>query len=329
MDFFASAQQTTVSLIASVHQRPTVVLGLSGGPDSMFLLHVLHSLKQRGALKLVAAHLDHEWRPESGQDLLFCQKTCENLGVRFCSGKASVIGMGIKKNGSQEEFGRALRRTFLRKVMEEHQADCIALAHHLQDQQETFFIRLLRGATLDGLTGIKPIDGHYVRPLLEYNKSDILAYLADNNIASLTDPTNTSPAYLRNRIRATLIPAMKSIDQRFDAKFSTTLHSLTEENGYLETVAEQAFVSCFNQVALDAVMIGNLTTFASLHPVVQRRAVLIWLIRCKVHFAPSAGFIEEVIRFLHSPRGGKHAISSGHEIVKKKKNFWISSRDRC
>lgn len=335
MDFFTSAQQAALSLIGQAMSlvkrqgKPTIILGFSGGPDSMFLLHLLHSLEKNGSITLVAAHLDHQWRAESHSELLFCQEVCQNLGVRFCPGKAEDFMHGLKRNGSQEEFGRTLRRAFLQKVMQEEGALCIALAHHLQDQQETFFIRLLRGTTLNGLTGIKPIDGSYIRPLLTFNKEDLLTYMHDNMIAYLTDPSNTSPAFLRNRLRTSVMPMLNQVDQRFNAKFSTTLQSLVEEDEYVTTRAQEAFEKCFSKSDKNVQCIGDLVVFNALHPVLKRRVVLKWLIHSRVCFSPSASFIQEIIRFLFSPCGGSHCIASGHQVIKKKKNFWISQINRC
>ena len=327
MDFFISAQQITLSLIQQLmaacpeREKLVVVLGFSGGPDSMFLLHVLHSLEKNGSLTVVAAHLDHQWRAESHSEFLFCQETCQKLGIRFFGGKAEDFILGLKKNGSQEEFGRNLRRAFLHKVMQKYGAQYIALAHHLGDQQETFFIRLMRGTTLKGLTGIKPIDGAYIRPLLTLNKNDILKYLHDNQVAYLTDPSNASPAFLRNRLRSSVIPVLKSVDERFDAKFSTTLHHLVQEDDYLTAQAQQDFLECFSRAETTASYTGNLDRFNALHPVLGRRVMLEWFIACHVSFSPSSGLIEEVSRFLSSPRGGSHCIAPNCAIIKKKKEL--------
>jgi len=154
-----------------------VVLGLSGGPDSVFLLHFLANLWRKGIIELVAAHLDHQWRPESAQYELFCQKVAHELGIKCISAQVSELTFPFKIEGSKEELGRTMRRYFLEKVCAEEQANCIALAHHLQDQEETFFIRLLRGTTLTGLSGMWPKHGLYIRPLLETNKDDIISYM--------------------------------------------------------------------------------------------------------------------------------------------------------
>src|SRR5579872_7038532 len=120
----------------------TLIIGLSGGPDSIFLLHVLASLRQELNLKLIAAHLDHGWRPDSGKDGQFCQQATSALGVDLLIRKFSDLGISLKFNGSLEELGRQARRHFFEAVRQQYQAQAIALGHHLQDQQETFFIRL-------------------------------------------------------------------------------------------------------------------------------------------------------------------------------------------
>src|SRR5579859_1867935 len=138
-------------MLAQIHQfikehklipeNRTIVLGLSGGPDSIFLLHVLADMHKHNHISLVAAHLDHEWRSNSHQDALFCKRTADALGIPYVQAKASELGLNIKKNGSQEEYGRKLRRAYLESVARGHNAQAIALAHHAQDQEETFFIR--------------------------------------------------------------------------------------------------------------------------------------------------------------------------------------------
>src|SRR5438132_9177816 len=136
-----------------------IVIGLSGGPDSVFLLYFLASLQQKYNLSLIAAHLNHEWRKEADQEQQDCATLAQNLNIPFVTAKRSELSVPFKQNGSQEEYGRKMRRHFFEKVLHEHNADAIALAHHLQDQEETFFIRLIRGSSLTGLTAMKPKHG--------------------------------------------------------------------------------------------------------------------------------------------------------------------------
>jgi len=306
---------------------PKILLGLSGGPDSVFLLHVLQRLAGVKKIELWAAHLDHEWRPESSQDTLFCQELCDRIGVKFIAQQASNLNLDYKFNGSQEELGRKMRRLFFETLVQEHNFDFIALAHHLQDQQETFFIRLVRGTTLSGLTCMKPIDSLYLRPLLSINKQDMLDYLDHNNIAYLQDPTNTSDDYLRNRIRKTIIPALTLCDERFNQKFETTLHALQEENEFLERLTQKTFCEIFVLNPETQKLMGNLRLFRSLDPVMQKRVLLQFLIQVltqeKVSFSPSSGYIQEILRFLMSERGGSHHLGTTWKLSKQQQTFWI------
>ncbi len=127
-----------------IPQGSKVVLGLSGGPDSVFLLHYLAHRQKKGSISLIAAHLDHEWRPDSAKDEQFCREIAQKNNICYTRCKLSKLSLEYKFNGSTEELGRKARRHFLESVKTEHHADYIALAHHLQDQQETFFISLVR-----------------------------------------------------------------------------------------------------------------------------------------------------------------------------------------
>ena len=151
-----------------IAESSKIILGLSGGPDSIYLLHKLASLRNTGTIKeLIAAHLDHEWRQDSAKDVAFCKQACKSLNVPFVSKKLSELNLSFK--GSPEEIGRNARRYFLEQIRTKHNADLIALGHHLQDQEETFFIRLIRGTSLSGLCAMWPKKGFYIRPLLQMN----------------------------------------------------------------------------------------------------------------------------------------------------------------
>ena len=150
-----------------IPKNSKVIVGLSGGPDSVFLLHLLAHKKNHGLVQdVVVAHLDHEWRPNSDEDVQFCHELAKKYDIRLVAAKMSDLSISLKFNGSKEEVARHARRFFFEQLRKKENADTIALAHHAQDQQETFFIRLIRGASLAGLTAIKPQHGYYIRPLL-------------------------------------------------------------------------------------------------------------------------------------------------------------------
>lgn len=301
----------------------TIIVGLSGGPDSVYLLHKLVELSKDKNLKLIIAHLDHEWRPDSAQDVSFCKKLAKQFKLPFVTKKLSDIARYIKDEGSKEAYGRAARRHFLESVQKEYGADAIALAHHAQDQQENFFIRLLRGSSLDGLVGIKPQEGSYIRPLLSMDKKDIVTYLDEQKIPYLTDPSNESKEFLRNRIRAQVIPALRSVDARFDTNFSTTLARLKEANEYLQQETEKIFATLCT--VTNGTYQLNIPSLLGLDPYMQQRVVLHWLISQNVPFTPTYRFLQEILRFLRQPGSKEHQIHHAWKIVKKKENAFIRS----
>ena len=165
---------------AIIPNNKTLIIGLSGGPDSVYLLHKLVDLRDSLQLTLIAVHLDHEWRPSSADDALFCKQLCEKLAVRFITERSSTLEKKFSFNGSKESLARDMRRYLFEKVLNENNADAIVLAHHLDDQQETFFINLIRGTSLTGLCGMKAQSEYYVRPMLSMTKKKFLIILKKN-----------------------------------------------------------------------------------------------------------------------------------------------------
>ena len=306
----------------NITQKPKIVLGLSGGPDSVFLFHFLKKLHNENKITLIAAHLDHGWRKESEKDAKFCEQLCKQHGIEFISEHTNNLCLNSKFNGSKEEMGRNLRRIFLENILKDQNANLIALAHHLQDQQETFFWRIIRGCSLTGLTCMKQIDLPYLRPLLNINKQEILDYLHKNKIEYLQDETNSSEAYLRNRIRKYVLPAMQKSDSRFDSKFKSTLQHLQEEEIFLKNLTEEAFQKVFAEHGTKTS--GNLLEFLKQNNVLQKRLIIYWLCKQKAVFNSSESYLQEILRFFKNGRGGCHQLGNNWELCKKKNSFWIN-----
>lgn len=290
----------------------TLIIGLSGGPDSVFLLHFLAHFKEKKNLKLIVAHLDHEWRPTSKQDAQFCQQLAESYNLEFVCKTISELNLNLKFNGSKEETGRKARRTFFESLAQEHNASGIVLAHHADDQMETFFIRMVRGASLAGLAGMKAKDGLYIRPLLEIKKDQILAYLKEHNLSYVIDESNSSDEFLRNRIRNTVIPALREADSRFDKCFEHTHAQLQEAHEFLEATTATLLKEIIDDTGSLAI-----SKLDSLHSVVKNRILIEWLCAHKVPFIPSKGLLEELLRFLHQNNDGTHLFYNKWMVIKK------------
>jgi tRNA(Ile)-lysidine synthase len=290
----------------------TLIVGLSGGPDSVFLLHFLAQLRDKKNLRLIVAHLDHEWRAASKQDAQFCKELAATYNLEFICKTISDLNLNIKFNGSKEELGRKARRTFFESLAKEYNATGIVLAHHADDQMETFFIRMVRGASLSGLAGMKAKDGLYIRPLLEIKKDEILAYLKEHNHTFVIDDSNSSDEFLRNRIRNTVIPALRSVDERFDNRFEHTHAQLQEAHEFLEAIT----ATLIKEIIDDSGSL-SISQLDSLHSVVKNRILIEWLCAHKVPFIPSKGLLEELLRFLHQNNDGTHLFYNKWMVIKK------------
>lgn len=188
----------------------TVVVALSGGADSCALLWCLVRLSDEYGLKLVAAHFNHGLRQEqSDGDEVFCRSLAQKFGVDFLTQK--MLDPSIPKGVSPEDYFRRERYRFLDRVAADCKANKIALGHHMQDQAETVLLNILRGSGLDGLKGFLPMrDAKYIRPLIGVTRQDIIVTLNEAGIDFREDSTNSSYAYLRNRLRGELIPLLQT-----------------------------------------------------------------------------------------------------------------------
>lgn len=302
-----------------------IILGLSGGPDSVFLFHFLKYLHDQNKITLIAAHLDHGWRKESIEDVKFCQSLCDCNNIPFVHEHANNLCVNLKLNGSKEELGRNLRRIFFESILKKEKAVFVALGHHQQDQQETFFWRIIRGSSLCGLTCMKKLDSFYIRPLLNISKQEILDYLEKHKIKYLIDKTNNSDCFLRNRIRKYVLPAIQKVDERFNTKFESTLKHLQEEELFLKRLTNDSFETVFTKKLKTEKLLscGNLKSFLNLDKVLQKRILIFWLNKEKVTFSASDKYFNEILRFLSNPRGGSHQLSLSWKLTKKKNLFWI------
>ena len=191
-----------------------VVVALSGGSDSMSLLHILGELKDDLDISLEAAHVNHCLRGEdSDSDELFVRNYCSEHGIKLHVLKTDVAASAKETGESVEQAGRRIRYDFFSSVGDDV---IIATAHNLSDRIETFFFNFARGSGLKGLCSIPAVRNNIVRPLVECSKEEIEKYCADNSVPYVTDKTNTDVAYSRNRIRHNVIPELKKINPGFE-----------------------------------------------------------------------------------------------------------------
>lgn len=203
-----------------------VLVGLSGGADSVALLHLLLEAAGTMRFSVRAAHLDHAIRPDSDNDAAFCGRLCRDLGVPLTVERIDVPALAAEGGAGIEETAREIRRDFLQRTFAARDCRIIALGHHRGDQAETFLHRLMRGSGLSGLAGMALRSGPFIRPLLSFSRKELFGFLEECGHAWVEDPSNGDPAYTRNRIRHQLLPLMGSFNPRIGehlARLSTRI----------------------------------------------------------------------------------------------------------
>lgn len=215
-----------------------VVVGFSGGPDSVFLFHLLkeYKLLEEPTLEICLVHINHMLRGKDADfDEEFSRSIAVENGVTFFSRKIDVQKRVREEKKGFEEVAREVRYEFFQEVFNEFKGTKIALAHNKDDQIETFLFRMMRGTSLEGLEGIKERRDIYIRPVLNYYKKEILEYLESNNLSYTIDKTNFENEYTRNSIRLDLIPFL---EKRYNPKVKDKIHELIcdikDINQYLE-----------------------------------------------------------------------------------------------
>lgn len=219
-----------------------VVVGLSGGPDSVFLLYALHTLQARMGFTLRAVHVHHGIRgAEADRDEAFSAELCAKLDIPFQAVHVDAPSYAAQQGLSLEEAARILRYEALEAARQQLTTPTawIAVAHHLDDQAETVLHNLVRGAGLRGLAGMENRRNHVIRPLLSIKREDILKWLEQNNILYVTDSTNADPHYTRNRIRSTVLPELREINPEASAHIAHSAALLREADAYFHALALQ------------------------------------------------------------------------------------------
>lgn len=188
-------------------QNKTIIVGFSGGYDSMCLLNALNNIRQKNSLILVGAHFNHNWRGETARkEQIRCEEFCKDLGIEFYTETADN---NTKKN---ETVARELRYKFFERVQKKYNTNIVFTAHNFNDNAETVFYRIVKGTGLTGLKGIEEVRGNYYRPLLQISRADIEQYCIKNSLNPNNDDSNFDNIHKRNLIRHEIFPLLKEIN---------------------------------------------------------------------------------------------------------------------
>ena len=347
----------TINTYQMIKEGDKIVIGVSGGPDSMTLLNILNNFKEKLNITIYVAHINHGIRIEADEETEYVKKFCEKIEIPFFAKKIKVEEEARRLKIGTEEAGRNIRYEFFEEVAKKVGANKIATAHNANDNAETVLMNLLRGTSIVGLKGIEKVrDGKFIRPIIECERSEIEEYCKENNLNPRYDKTNLENIYTRNRIRNELIPYLQ---KEFNPNIIEGINRLSslakEEEEFLRKIVEKEYKRiciytkleesdekdyiCAKQEShilennkheeceIKASVVLNLKEFNKLDRVIQSRLILYTIEKAygkygsieKVH-------IDAILQLCKNNVGNKFIIpKKGIKVyVKKGKIFFIS-----
>jgi tRNA(Ile)-lysidine synthase len=312
---FVAAVDRALQNIGGPEAGETLVVGLSGGADSVALLDALVALEERRGFRSVGAHLDHGLRPESIEDVAFCRSLCERLGIPFHTAAADVRSRARREPGGLEQAARRERYRFLHRVRKETEAVAIAVAHTRDDQAETLLLRLLRGAGATGLGGMRARRGRILRPLLGISREQVLTHLGERGLTWREDATNRDLGHLRNRIRHELMPYLEArFNPALRRGLARTAGLLADEAAYLRREAD-ALLDRISRAEGEEIVLER-AALAEAPPAIARVAVRQALRRAGGLARVGAVHVESVLALARSPdpSGRLLPLPGGREV---------------
>lgn len=332
----------TIKKYNLINNDDKIVVAVSGGPDSMCLLNILKNLKEKFNAQLFVAHINHMIREEADSETEYVKKYCEQNNINCFIKKANVLELAKEQKKGTEEMGRIVRYDFFNYVANEVSADKIAIAHTENDNAETVLMNLMRGASIEGLKGIEPIRGKFIRPLIECNRDEIEMYCEVNNLEPKFDKTNNDNTYTRNKIRNLLIPFIK---KEFNPNIIEALNRLADlarqDAAYFSKTVQEEYNSLLIQENIEDKSSGienideenskkeivlDLKKFNKLEYVIKSRVLLYTINRI---LGTSKGIektnVEDMIKLCEKNVGNKYLIPNKNvKIFVKKGKIFLS-----
>jgi len=291
-----------------------VCVALSGGKDSVALLHVLRELSGEYGISLLAVHVNHGIRgDEADRDEAFCKELCDKLGVSFISHRFDVPALAKEKGQGIEECARNVRYSVFEAMMADGSADLVATAHHAQDSAETVLFNLARGASLKGVGGIPAVRDGIIRPMIDAEPQQIADYLEGKGLSFVTDSTNADTDYTRNLIRAEIIPVIASVNPGAVAHIRDFSRQAREDADYLDSEAKK-------------VKTDDISVLRSLHGAILKRVLILLAPECPLE-GVHINAMEELVREgeqgerISLPHGTYALIDRGRLVIGKERDI--------
>lgn len=322
----------TIKKYNLIENGDRLVLGVSGGPDSICMLNILNDIRNDKKLHIqfdiIVAHVNHLIREEAKDDENFVKNFCEKIGVQFYSKSIDIQKIANNNKIGTEEAGRNARYEFFDEILEKTNSNKIAIAHNKNDKVETMIMNVLRGSGIAGLRGIEPIKNNkYIRPLIECERFEIEQYCEEKQIDARIDRTNFENIYTRNKIRNVIIPFIK---EEFNPNIIQTMDRLSqlikEEDEYLDKVVREKY----NELIIEEnskEFVMKLKEFNRQEKVIKSRILLYTISRLlgstkgieKIH-------IEDVVKLCENNIGNKYLTPNKNIkiLIKNSKIYFIN-----
>jgi len=315
--------QQTIKKHQLINSGDKIIVGVSGGPDSVCLLHILQQLREEYKLDLIVAHVNYGYRgKEADKDEKYVKELAEEykLACEVCKPTRSD-----SKSSNLEASAREIRYDFFQKLLEKEKADKIAVAHNQNDQVETILMFFLRGSGLKGLSGMDHQQGKIIRPLLDCSREDILKYLKKNKLEFRQDETNKDKTFTRNRLRHELIPHLqKEFNPNLPATLLQSARAIRDDYEFIGQAIKKTYKSLVDEKANKVSL--SLEKFLQLELALQR-GILRHIFIEFLGDTKDISFLdlEETRRILREGKSGSYREIKGLRIAKKSGKIVISS----
>lgn len=265
----------TIEKHSLINKEDKILAGLSGGADSVCLIHILKTLSEMYNMKVYAAHINHNMRKTADRDMNYSVELCERLGIECFVKSADVILFAKENKISSELAGRKIRYDFFDEICRNHNINKIATAHNMNDRAETIFMNFIRGSGLGGLCGIPYARGNIIRPVMDLTRGEIEEYCRDSGLDFMTDETNLETVYTRNKLRLDVIPYIqKNINKNFIRRIVENSDIIMQENDFIQGIAEDIFEKAFK--ISSGVYSLDISKLTGCHTAVLRRVMSIY-----------------------------------------------------
>lgn len=323
----------TIKKYNLIENGDKLVLGVSGGPDSIAMLNILNEIKIDEKIDLdfniVVAHINHMIREEAGDDEKFVKDFCKKKNIEFYSKSIDVQKLANTNKIGTEEAGRNARYEFFNEVLKKTNSNKVAIAHNKNDKAETIIMNFMRGSGISGLKGIEEKREKYIRPLIECERIEIERYCEEQRLNPRIDKTNFENEYTRNKIRNVVIPYVK---KEFNPNIIDTLNRLSElvreEEKYIDKQVRESYSDLMLEESKKQIIL-DLKKFNRQEKVIKSRLVLYTIMRL---FNTSKGIekihVEDIIKLCNNNIGNKYLTPNKDikVLVKNHRIYFLNQR---